>query len=210
MIKHECISIAGLFNFVFNHAAKVIEGGGFGLCGCRVWVWFAPIGAFEGYPGFADFGVEIASPIPCGDGHVGFCTGNVNTHLFGAAPCCGTDIAIFKVVGLHDFGLGGLDLIDAIGHFHMDDIGGFQQAFGVFARFKDGAVIGAFALEHLRAVMQGMGEVVDFGFAPGQHFAVHPNITVSIIERNHNRSSIHLDVVIRSSRMYLYASIAHA
>jgi len=69
-------------------------------------------------------------------------------------------------------------------HRHTDDLSGFQKTLGMLAAFENFAVIGALAFEDLCAVMQGMGEVVEFCLAPWEHFAIHPYETSTIVEGN--------------------------
>lgn len=60
----------------------------------------------------------------------------------------------------------------------------------MFTAFENFSVIGALAFKDLRAVMQGMGQEMYFGFAPRQHFAIHPNIAITIVERNKSHCSV--------------------
>ncbi len=46
------------------------------------------------------------------------------------------------------------------------------------------AVIGALALENRAGVMQSVRQHVDFGVAPGNQSAVHPDEPVAIVKRN--------------------------
>ena len=53
----------------------------------------------------------------------------------------------------------------------------------MFPQLEDVAVIGAFALENARSIVQAMGENMDISISPMAHFAVIPNLTVAIVER---------------------------
>ena len=77
-------------------------------------------------------------------------------------------------------------LVERQVHFH--DVRRAEQPVGVIAEAEDGrpllGLVGAQALEDAAAVVQGVGQDVDLGLAPGQPLAVQPDDAVSVIHRH--------------------------
>ena len=105
-----------------------------------------------------------------------------DAHHLRAAPGERAHIGVGEAVLLQHQRLGGVDLGGRIGHFEIENARGFAQALGMLGRFENGAAIGALALEHRAAVMHRMGQHMDFGVAPGNECAVHPDQAVAIVE----------------------------
>ena len=107
-----------------------------------------------------------------------------NRHHLGAAPGHGAHILVAAAVQLHNLGLGGIELLDRVGDGEIHDLGGFVQAQGMFARFENGAAIGALAFKNGGAIMQAVGEHMDLGIFPFDDFAVQPDGAVALVKWN--------------------------
>ena len=80
------------------------------------------------------------------------------------------------------------------GNVHAQDLGGIDQTLGVLLQTEYGralvaTIIGANALEHGVAVVKGVGEHMNLGVLPGNHFTVKPDEfcrfhNKDILERN--------------------------
>ena len=93
-------------------------------------------------------GIEIARPLPGGDGEVDLVVLRRDAHHFGAAPGDRAHIGVLLAVLLQHQALGGVDLGDRIGNFEVEDLRRLLQALGMLGAFEDLAAIGALALEH--------------------------------------------------------------
>ena len=80
-----------------------------------------------------------------------------------------------------DVTAGLIDLIGRIGDLEVHDPAAFDQALGMLAELENLAVVGPLALEHGAGVMQGVGQDVDLGFAPGHELAVEPDEAVAVV-----------------------------
>jgi hypothetical protein len=68
--------------------------------------------------------------------------------------------------------------------FHAEDLGRTEEAPGVRLQPEDGhaalGLVGADALENAQPVVQGVGQDMGGGIAPGHHFAVIPDDAVAV------------------------------
>ena len=98
-----------------------------------------------------------------------------DAHLLAAAPGDRADVAVRQLVGLDHVAAGLVDLGDRIGDLEVEGLRAVMQALDVLGELEDLAAIGALALEHRAAVVQGVREHVDVGLAPGDELAVEPD-----------------------------------
>ena len=107
-------------------------------------------------------------------------------EFFRAYPCKWADVAAFELVGAHYFALGGVGLFFAKGDVHAQDFGAVKEALGVLLQAEDGSAfvgfVGAQAFKSATAVVHGVGEDVDFGIAPIDELAVHPDFAVAVVQ----------------------------
>jgi hypothetical protein len=93
-------------------------------------------------------------------------------------------VAALQLVFAHHGALRFVDLFLGERDFHAQDLGAVEQALGVLLQAENGGaidgVVGAHALEGAAAVVQGVGQDVDFGVAPVDHLAVHPDFAVAV------------------------------
>ncbi len=127
-------------------------------------------------------GVEIARPLPRRDREMDLVVLGRDAHHFRAAPGDRTHIGVDEAVLGERQRLGRVDLGHAPGHLEIENARRFLQALGMLGRLEDRAAIGALAFENRAAVMQGVGEDMNLGVAPGRQLAVEPNPSVSIVE----------------------------
>src|SRR5690606_17251410 len=92
--------------------------------------------------------VEIAWPLPDGDGEIDAVILCRNAHLLAATPCNRTDIGIGEPL-LYKQRIGGLvNLFGGIRNAKTENPPGFMKPFRVLAQFEDLAAIGALAFEY--------------------------------------------------------------
>ena len=94
------------------------------------------------------FGIEHGGPGPTGNRHVDCVVLGGNRHHLGAAPGHRAHILVAAAIQFHNLGLGGIKLLDGVGDYEIHDLSGFVQAQRMFARFENGAGIGAFAFKN--------------------------------------------------------------
>jgi hypothetical protein len=96
------------------------------------------------------------------------------------------------LVGAHDLLLSLRDDFPAVGNLHHVDVSRVEQALGVIAEPEDrrslDGLVGAHALEHREAVVQGVGKDVSRRGTPRHELAVVPDVSVAIGHR-HERFS---------------------
>ena len=117
--------------------------------------------------------------------------GGRDAHGFGTVEADRTDVAGFQLVGAHHFAMGFHDGLFVIGHLHLEDVCGIEQAFGMLAQAEDrrafGRLVSSHALEHAHAVMKCMCQDVGGGIAPGYQLAIVPDEAVAV---GHGHESI--------------------
>ncbi len=101
-----------------------------------------------------------------------------------ADPHQWADIATLQFIGTHHLALYVHCLLLAERDVHTQNLCAVEQALGVLLQTKhrraiDG-VVSAHAFKSTTAVMQGVGQNVDLGVAPLDHFAVHPDFAVTV------------------------------
>ena len=128
--------------------------------------------------------VHVVRPRPGGDGQVDGQPLGPQSHGFRAKERHGPQVAFAERVGAQGLDLGGVDLGGGVGNLEPEDVRGVEQALGVLGQPEDagplGRLVGAHALEHAEPVVQGVGQHVDLGVAPGDQLAVEPDEAVSI------------------------------
>ncbi len=123
--------------------------------------------------------------MPGGDHHVHLQVIGAQAHALGTEKRHGTQVAFMQAVFPHHQLLGFVQLIFAVGQVHPHDMGGTEQPVGVLLQAKNtgapvAAFVGAHALEHAHAIVQGVGQYVNPGIPPGHQFAIQPNNAVAI------------------------------
>ena len=123
---------------------------------------------------------EVGSPRPGGDDRLDGGVHREQTHLAVAAKDQRPDVAGLESVARDHREGGVVELVDAVRHGHVVELGGADQALQVFLEAEDsrarGRLVAADTLEHSGAVVKRMGEHVDLGFSPGHELAVHPDL----------------------------------
>jgi hypothetical protein len=111
-----------------------------------------------------------------------------HAELFGADPHQRTDVARLKVVGAHNFALGGFERGLVERHGHLEDLGRVEQAARVLLEAENrGAfrrLVGAHAFKYAHAVMQRVREYVNLCVTPLNQLAIHPDLAVAICHRH--------------------------
>src|SRR5690606_21287380 len=92
--------------------------------------------------------IEIAGPLPNGDGAVDAVVLGRNPHLLAATERDRAHISVLEALLLEKRATGVVDLLDAVGNLETKDTCRFMQAFGVFGQLEDFAAIGALAFKH--------------------------------------------------------------
>src|SRR5690606_34615558 len=115
-----------------------------------------------------------------------------HAHFFGTVKKQGPDIAGFELVASHDFERGFHNGFTIERYVHLVDMRRIEQPVGVFAKSEHGSanfgVVGAFAFKDRQTIMQGMGQDVGGGVAPGHQFSVIPDQAVTI---GHRHNALH-------------------
>ncbi len=127
---------------------------------------------------------EIGAPRPRCDHQMNGVAARRNAQLLVADPGQRTDVAGVETVGLDHVDLGLHSLLDGERNLHAQNLGAVEQALGVIAQAEDGralvGLVSPHALEGAAAVVQGVGQNVDFGITPLHQLAVHPDFSVAI------------------------------
>ena len=105
-----------------------------------------------------------------------------DAHRLRAAPGERPDIGVDQAVLLQRFGLGGVELGGAVGHFEIEQARRTAQPLGMLGRLEDLAAVGALAFEDGAGVVERVGENMRFGVAPRHELPVVPDPAVAIVE----------------------------
>ena len=129
---------------------------------------------------FQGFGAQVRAPGPDSDDGLDGVVAGVNAHFAVAHKGERTDVALGQLVGGEGFNAGFGQLVGAVGQLHAQDLGGIEHALAVVLQAEDrgGAVdtgISPDAFENGTAVVQGVGEHMNLGLIPGNHFPVKPD-----------------------------------
>jgi hypothetical protein len=183
VVQHQGVLITGGLGGVAAHRADHVQPGG--LAGRRGAVGGGPPprGRHQLDAVLAGLFAVVRRPGERGDGDVGFGPLRRDANHLAAAPGDRADIAGLDLIATDDLAAGLLDLLDGVGQGVAQQFAGLPQPGGVFAELEDLAAVNPFPLEHRAAVMQAVGEDVDFGVAPGNEFAVEPDDSVTVFER---------------------------
>ena len=106
-------------------------------------------------------------------------------QFFVANPGQRANVAAGQLVHAHHVKLGLHDFFFRKRNFHAQNFGAVKQALGMLFQAEDtraaiSQVVGAHAFKSAAAVVQGVGEHMDFGVAPFDHLAVHPNFAIAV------------------------------
>ena len=133
---------------------------------------------------FHTFDAEVGAPRPGGNGDVRADGGSGDAHRFRAVENDWPDVAGFELIGAHDFLVRFDQGLFVVGHLHLEDESGVEQAVGVLFEPENrcalGGLVGADAFENTHPVVQGMRQHVRRGVAPIHQFAVVPDEAVAI------------------------------
>ena len=181
IVEHHGVRTAFGLGGVLGHRADHVEAGGLGIVRDGFGRGALPFGDVQF--GAFEFGVAvIAAPGPTGDGHADRVAFGGDTHVFaGATPGNRADIGVGQSIGGKRGHFGGLDIVHRKRQVHVQQRTRHPQAFGMFARLEDLAVIAALALEDSRGIVHGVAQDMDIGRAPVHQFTVHPDLAVTII-----------------------------
>ena len=129
-------------------------------------------------------GIEIAGPIPDGDGDMDGRILGRDADRLGPAPGDRPHIAIGQAVARAGFLAGRIDLGHRERYREIEDFRRPEQPLGVLCEFEDLAAVHTFALEHGGGVVERMGQYVHLRLTPGYELAVQPDPAVAIIVGN--------------------------
>ena len=105
-------------------------------------------------------------------------------HPLGADKTQRAHVRRLQPVLAHHRALGLVQRVLVVGYLHVEDMRRAEQPVGVLVQTEDRrallGLVGAHALEHAHAVVQGVGEDVDLGLTPGHQLAVEPDDAVTI------------------------------
>jgi hypothetical protein len=98
------------------------------------------------------------------------------------------NVAAFQFVLTHHGELGVHHFLRGERDFHAQDFGAVEQALSVLFKSENrraaiGHFVGSDTFKSAAAVVQGVAQHMDFGVAPVDHLAVHPNLTVAVFHR---------------------------
>jgi hypothetical protein len=126
--------------------------------------------------------IEVAAPLPDGDGDMDAAGLRRNTHLLAAAPGNRADIGVGKALALEHLVACRFQLFDRVGNLEIQHARRLVKALIVFGQLEDASAIGALALEYGARIMQPMRQHVKLGLLPGHEFTVEPDFTVQLIK----------------------------
>ncbi len=109
----------------------------------------------------------------------------VQTHALGTVEAHRADVGAGQLVLAHHVELRLAHRVVLEGDLHAEDLGRVDTAVGVLVEAENRRAalgrIGAHALEHAHAVVQGMGQHVHLGLAPRHQFPIQPDQTVAVV-----------------------------
>ena len=122
---------------------------------------------------------EVGAPLPAGDRDVDRRLERVQPHLPVAAVDDRTDVAGAQAVARDQLERRSAQLLGAVGHRHVVELGRAQQPVDVLGvaehRRPELGVVAAHAVEDAGAVVQAVREHVDLGVLPRDEVSVHPD-----------------------------------
>jgi site-specific DNA recombinase len=180
-IEHQRVVIALRLRLVTRQGADHVEAGGLALGRRRIGRRAPPPRDVEAEAAADRVVAEIGRPGPHRDGEVDFRLLGRDAHLLGAAPGERAHIGILKAARGEHLAAGGVDLLDAPGDLEIEQPRALAEPLAVLGQLEDLAAISALTFEHGRGVMEGVGEDMDLGFAPGDELAVEPDPTVAVV-----------------------------
>jgi len=131
---------------------------------------------------------EVGAPGPDRDRAVDGVALGRHAHLLGADPGDRTDVAGIELVQAHAVFLRLHQLLGGVRDPHLEDLGRVEEALRVLGKPEDrGArrrLVGAYPLEDRHAVVQRVGQHVQFRVAPIDHLAVEPDQSVAVGHRH--------------------------
>ncbi len=143
-------------------------------------------GSFDANTALQALVAQVGTPRPGGDHQMHLVAFGRNAQLFRTNPRQRANVATGQLVGAHHIQRGLHHLRWGERDFHAQDFGAVEQALGVlFQAEHAGAAIlqlvGAYAFKRAAAVVQGVGQHMDFGIAPFDHLTIHPDFAVAVI-----------------------------
>ena len=128
---------------------------------------------------------QISTPGPGGNHQVNGVAFGRDAKLFVANPGQRANVATGQLVNAHHIELRLHHLSLRERNLHAQNFGAVEEALGVLFQSKNtGAavlqMIGAHALKRTTAVMQRVGQHVDFCVTPLNHLTVHPDFSVAV------------------------------
>ncbi len=183
-VEHQRVGVSLCFGCMFGQRADHVEAGRLGSRGCRARVGPAVFRHVEPDALQLLRGIEVARPLPDRDRAVDAVVLGRNAHHLGAAPRDRADIGIGKALHAQQVAAGIVDLSHRIGNCEAEEAGGLVQALGMLGQLEDLSAIGALALEHGAGIVQPVGQYVNLRLRPFDEFAIHPDVTVKLVERN--------------------------
>src|SRR5262245_45374230 len=174
-VEHHGIRIAFTFCLVLGNGADRVEAGGLGERGRGLGIGPAIVGKIEPDALEALHRIEVARPLPGGDGEMNLVVLRGDAHLLGTAPGDRPHIGVFLAVSFEHQALGRVDLGDRVGDFEIEYLRRALEPLRMGGALENFAAIGAFALEHRARVMQPVRAHMQRGIAPGNKRAVIPD-----------------------------------
>ena len=183
-IQKQGFLAAAADGFGVRHNGIDVVSAGFGEAHGRIDVVAGKGGGFNADSVFDSVFAEVSSPRPGGDGDVDGVVGCGESECVCAVEGERADIAGVVFIFADDGGLGFADLFLRERDFHFHDMGGLKEPPGVVLESEDGGsavgVVAPDAFKNAHAVVEGMGQHMDFGVPPRRHFAVKPDNAVAL------------------------------
>jgi len=107
-----------------------------------------------------------------------------NADLLAAAPGDRADVAVGELVGGDHVAADLIDLLHGVRDLEIEHASTVNQSLGMLGELENLAGVGALAFKDRASVVQGVGQDVDLGLAPGDQRAIEPDETVAIVKRS--------------------------
>ena len=123
---------------------------------------------------------QIGAPGPGRDSATDIDSFRVESHFVIAQKYDGSDVAFLQLIFPDDTECRVKKVLVGKRHLNTENDGRLKQPVDMFLQAENGrsvifGIVATNAFEDPEPVMQGMGEDMDIGFVPGDHFSIHPD-----------------------------------
>ncbi|MNZ82469.1 hypothetical protein D3C78_1011670 [compost metagenome] len=183
-VEHQRIVVTRVLGVVLAQRGDLVMPGGLGLERAAAGWRAAPARGFQADAGHARRRVEIARPLPAGDGHVHTVEARRGGDHFTAAPGHRAQITLDHLVALQQFMARRFQFGQLIGDGKIHQVRRAVQPLTVLAQLEDPAVVDPLAFIHGARVMQAMGQHMQLRPGPLDELAVEPDNALALIKRD--------------------------